>query len=201
MSVFKNGKFYHYEFNLDGRRRRGSTGTANKQQAIAEERRQRERLEKSYSQVIEDEAREQQRKTIQLAADEFLDGLQSQTPVADVRRVCPRACEQACSASSLVVEITPNVVKRYQADRLNEKAGPKTINDEVQLLLRLCGEQGALIRATLRRDKALKLALPPSPGPPVQRGREGADAGGGAEVAHAADARGPRVGFEHRSPG
>src|SRR5206468_11009184 len=64
------------------------------------------------------------------------------------------------------VEITPNVVKRYQADRLNQKAGPKTINDEVQLLLRLCGEQGVLIRATLRRDKALKLPLPPSPGRP-----------------------------------
>jgi hypothetical protein len=47
-------------------------GTANKQQAIAEERCQRERLEQSYSQVIEDESREQQRKTIQLAADEFL---------------------------------------------------------------------------------------------------------------------------------
>jgi hypothetical protein len=67
---------------------------------------------------------------------------------------------------SLVVEITPNVVKRYQADRLKEKAGPKTINDEVQLLLRLCGQQGVLIRATLRRDKALKLPLPPSPGRP-----------------------------------
>jgi integrase len=66
----------------------------------------------------------------------------------------------------LVVEITPNVVKRFQADRLKEKAGPKTINDEVQLLLRLCGEQGILIRATLRRDKALKLPLPPSPGRP-----------------------------------
>lgn len=64
MSVFKNGRFYHYEFKLDGRRRRGSTGTANKQQAIPEERRQREGLEKSYSQVIEAEAREQQRKTI-----------------------------------------------------------------------------------------------------------------------------------------
>jgi len=67
---------------------------------------------------------------------------------------------------SLVVEITPNVVKRYQADRLNEKAGPKTINDEVQLLIRLCGEQGVLVRATLRRDKALKLPLPTSPGRP-----------------------------------
>lgn len=62
MSVFKNGRFYHFEFKLDGRRHRGSTGTANKQQAIQEERRQRERLEKSYSQVLEEETREQQRK-------------------------------------------------------------------------------------------------------------------------------------------
>jgi hypothetical protein len=53
-----------------------------------------------------------------------------------------------------VVEITPSVVKVYQA---------KTTTDEVQLLPRLCGEQGVLVRATLRRDKALKLTLPPSP--------------------------------------
>ena len=72
MSVFKNGKYYHYEFVLNGRRRRGSTGTASKPQAIKEERRQRERLEKTYSQVIEEEAREQQQKTIKEAADEFL---------------------------------------------------------------------------------------------------------------------------------
>src|SRR4051794_8242543 len=72
MSVFKNGTFYHYEFQLDGRRHRGSTGTGSKAQAIAEEHRQRERLEKSYSQVIEEEARDQRRKTIQQAADDFL---------------------------------------------------------------------------------------------------------------------------------
>jgi hypothetical protein len=66
--------------------------------------------------------------------------------------------------SSLVVEITPKVVKRYQTDRLKEHAGPKTINDEVMLLLRLCGDQGDLIRVKLRREKSLKLKLPPSPG-------------------------------------
>jgi integrase len=163
MSVFKNGKFYHFEFQMDGRRYRGSTGTTSKPQAIAEERRQRERLEKSYSQVIEEESREQQRKTIQLVADEFLADYR-------VKHESPAFAEYALGHVTrllgdwLVVEITPNVVKRYQADRLNEKAGPKTINDEVQLLLRLCGEQGVLIRATLRRNKALKLSLPPSPG-------------------------------------
>src|SRR5579862_6255364 len=73
MSVFKNGKFYHWEFQKYGRRYRGSTGTTNKSQAIAEERRQRERLEKSYSQVLEEESRGQQRKTIQQATDEFLE--------------------------------------------------------------------------------------------------------------------------------
>src|ERR1039458_4990907 len=72
MCVFKNGKFYHYEFTLDGRRHRGSTGTANRDQAVTEESRQRERLEKSYGQILEQEGREQQRKTIQFAADEFL---------------------------------------------------------------------------------------------------------------------------------
>ena len=47
---------------------------------------------------------------------------------------------------------------------MTEKAGPKTINDEVLLLLRLCGDQGDLIRARLRRENALKLKTPPSPG-------------------------------------
>jgi integrase len=165
MSVFKNGTFYHYEFVLDGRRRRGSTGTANKQLAIAEERNQRERLEKSYGQILEEENREQRRKTIKQAADEFLADYKLKHQSATFA-IYALGHVSRLLGGSLVVEITPNVVKRYQADRLSEKAGPKTINDEVQLLLRLCGEQGALIRATLRRDKALKLALPPSPGRP-----------------------------------
>ena len=165
MSVFKNGRFYHFEFKLDGRRPRGSTGTANKSQAIAEERRQRERLEKSYSQFVEEESREQQRKTIQLAADEFLTDYRAKHRSATFAEYALGHVSRRLGGN-LVAEITPQVVKRYQADRLREKAGPKTINDEVQLLLRLCGEQGVLIRATLRRDKALKLTLPPSPGRP-----------------------------------
>ena len=130
MSVFKNGKFYHYEFKLYGRRRRGSTGTASKPQAIAEERRQRERLKKSYSQILEEEGREQQRKTIQFAADEFLEDYRA-------KHQSPTFAEYALGhvtrllGDRLVVEITPNVVKRYQTDRLNEKASSKSINDEL----------------------------------------------------------------------
>lgn len=163
MSVFKNGTFYHYEFVLNGRRHRGTTGTASKPQAIKEERRQRERLEKSYSQVIEDETREQQRKTIREAADEFLVDYASKHESATYAVYALGHVSDFLGAR-LIVEITPTVVKRYQMNRLAEKAGPKTINDEVMLLLRLCGDQGDLIRVKLRRDKSLKLKLPPSPG-------------------------------------
>jgi integrase len=163
MSVFKNGKFYHYEFFLDGHRHRGSTGVANKAQAIQEERRQRERLEKSYSQVIEEEAREQRRKTINQAADEFLIEYKAKHE-APTFAVYALGHVTDHLGKKLVVEITPTVVKSYQTARLAAKAGPKTINDEVLLLLRLCGDQGDLIRAKLRREKALKLATPPSPG-------------------------------------
>jgi integrase len=163
MSVFKNGTFYHYEFVLNGRRRRGSTGTANKPQAIKEERRQRERLEKSYSQVIEEEAREQEQKTIREAADEFLVDYALKHESATFA-VYALGHVTKSLGRKLIVEITPTVVKRYQRDRLAEKAAPKTVNNEVVLLLRLCGDQGDLIRVKLHREKSLKLKLPPSPG-------------------------------------
>jgi len=123
MSVFKNGRLYHYEFQLDGRRHRGSTRTANKQQAIVEERRQRERLEKSYSQVLEEEAREQQRKTIHEAADEFLLDYKLKHESATFA-VYALGHVTGHLGKKLVVEITPTVVKRYQIDRLAEEAGP-----------------------------------------------------------------------------
>ena len=163
MCVFKNGKLYHYEFVVDGRRHRGSTGTADRDEAVREETRQRERLEKSYSQVIEEEGRKHRRKTIQQASDDFLIEykVKHESPTFAVYALGHVADHLG---KKLVVEITPTVVKSYQASRLAENAGPKTINNEVLLLLRLCGDQGDLIRARLRRDKAMKLATPPSPG-------------------------------------
>jgi methionine synthase I (cobalamin-dependent) len=110
MSVFKNGRFYHYEFRLDGRRHRGSTGTTSKPQAIAEERLQRERLEKTYSQVIQEETREQQRKTIQQAADEFLVEYKAKHE-APTFAVYALGHVTAHLGKKLVVEISPTVVR------------------------------------------------------------------------------------------
>ena len=69
------------------------------------------------------------------------------------------------SCSKIPCERGSRGIYAVQADAFSPDAfSPKTINDEVLLLLRLCGDQGDLIRAKLRREKAMKLALPPSPG-------------------------------------
>jgi integrase len=122
-------------------------------------------LEKSYGQVIEEEARQQRRKTIQEAADEFL---VEYTAKHESSTFAVYALGHVTDhmGKKLVVEITPTVVKGYQTARLAEQAGPKSINNEVLLLLRLCGDQGELIRSRLKRAKALKLKVGPSPGKP-----------------------------------
>jgi hypothetical protein len=57
----------------------------------------------------------------------------------------------------MIVDGDESIVLDYQEQRLREKAAPKTINEEVGVLLRLLGERGELIRAGLRKQKSLKL--------------------------------------------
>src|SRR5664279_2999802 len=109
MCIFKNGTFYHYEFTLDGRRHRGSTGTADRDEAVREESRERDRLEKSYGQILEEENREQRRKTIQEAADEFLEDYRAKHQSATFAEYALGHVSKLLGGS-LVVEITPNVV-------------------------------------------------------------------------------------------
>ncbi|MGO9012866.1 MAG: tyrosine-type recombinase/integrase [Bryobacteraceae bacterium] len=163
MSVFLVGKYYHYNFILDGRRHKATTGKTSKQAAQKVERDVRMRLESGYSEVVQQEERAQGRKTITEAADEFLEAYKAKhrSPVfaeyalGHVKRLL---------GDRLVLEVTPGTAKKYQTDRLTEKAAPKTVNEEVALLLRLCGDQGELVRARLKREKCLKLKTDPSPG-------------------------------------
>ena len=163
MSVFRIGRFYHYDFVLDGRRHKATTGKTSKVAAQAVEHKERVRLESGYSESVQQEEREQGRRTIKAAAAEFL-----KEYVAKHR--APTFAEYALGhverllCDHLVLEVTPGMVKRYQTDRLHEKASPKTVNEEVALLLRLCGEQGDLMRTRMRREKSLKLKVAPSPG-------------------------------------
>jgi len=165
MSVYRNGKYYHYEFVIEGRRYRASTGKTSKQAAEKVERDVRMRLESGYSEVVQQEERAQGRKTIKQAADEFFEAYKAKHRSAIFAEYKLKRVVELLG-THLVVEITPGIVKRYQTERLTAKAAPKSINEEVGFLLRLCGDQGELIRSRLRREKALKLKVDPSPGRP-----------------------------------
>jgi hypothetical protein len=163
MSVFLIGKFYHYDFVLDGRRYKATTGKTSKQAAQRVERDERMRLESGYSEIVQREERAQGRKTIKEAAAAFLVEYRAKHDAVKFAEYALGHVKRLLG-SRLVLEVTPGVVKQYQTDRLTEKASPKTINDETAMLLRLCGDQGDLIRSRLRREKALKLKVDESPG-------------------------------------
>jgi integrase len=163
MSVFLIGKFYHYDFVLDGRRYKATTGKTSKQAAQRVERDERMRLESGYNEVVQREERAQGRKTIKEAAAAFLVEYRAKHDAVKFAEYALGHVKRLLG-SRLVLEVTPGVVKQYQTDRLTEKGSPKTINDETAMLLRLCGDQGDLIRSRLRREKALKLKVEESPG-------------------------------------
>jgi integrase len=165
MSVQKRGPFFHYDFWYQGKRYQGSTQQRSKLKAVAEEARIRERIESAsdFERTLKSEARQQRRRTVKQAAEDYFTDYK-------VRHRSLTFAEHALGhikrflGDLLLGEVTPLVVKTYQTSRLAEKGGPKTINEEVQFLLRLCGEQGDWIRAQLKREKSLKLKTPPSPG-------------------------------------
>jgi hypothetical protein len=164
MSVYLIGKIYHYDFVLDGRRYKASTAKTTKQAAQKVERTERMRLESGYSESVRQEEQEHGRQTIKASSEAFLAEYVAKHPQTLAEYKLKRVVELL--GDRLVLEITPSIVKRYQADRLIAKAAPKTINEEVALMLRLCGDQGDLIRSRLRRERALKLKVDASPGKP-----------------------------------
>jgi integrase len=112
----------------------------------------------------EDEAREHERKTVNNAVDEFLKDYKATHPRSATFADYGFRAVKRLLGGVLVVEVTDTVVTRYQAGRRTEGASPKTINDEVALLLRACGDHGDVVRLRLKRKKALKLKTPASPG-------------------------------------
>jgi hypothetical protein len=121
----------------------------------AEQNRRRE-LERGFN-GVEDHREDRIRRIREIAA-EYLDqycvrhksGVFARYAVANITRHL---------GESMAVDVTEKTVKKYQTERLKESAAPKTINEEVGFLLRLLGETGDVIRARLRREKTLKLAV------------------------------------------
>jgi len=141
---------------VDGRQcsaRRHQSDIEDRRQAPAEQKRRRE-LEEGFNSI--EDRRDERIGTIQEVAKDYLDGYVLRNRSGTFAEYAIGHLTRFLGAT-MIVDADEAVVLSYQEQRLREKAAPKTINEEVGFLLRLLGERGELIRARLRKQKALKL--------------------------------------------
>jgi integrase len=156
MAVFKRGKVWWYEFIFAGRRVRESVKTHSKTVAKLAEQKRRREFEEGFNGL--EDTRDERIKSMKEPAAAYLAEYKLRHrsvtfAVYAVGNVTRHLGEL------MAVDVTDKTVKTYQTARLKEKAAPKTINEEAGFLLRLLGEAGEPIRARLRRQKSLKLAI------------------------------------------
>jgi integrase len=161
MAVYKRGGVWWYKFRFAGRMIRESAKTESKTVARHAEKQRTRELEEGYNNI--GDRREERIQPISAIAKDYLDeyklkhrsGTFATYAVGHVVRHLGKL---------LAVDTSPDVVRQYQIARLKEKASPKTINEEVGILLRMLGERGDAIRLMLKREKNLRLRVRPSVG-------------------------------------
>jgi integrase len=158
MGVYRRGETYWYKFYFANKLIRESAKTSSKTLAKEAEKNRRRDLEKGYN-GLATEDRSRRVLTFQEAAEAF------KADYAPRHRPHSVTYMKYCIGhlnvhlgNLMLVEIGIDTVLSYQKARLLEKASPKTINEEVMVLLQIMREMGDLIRVKMRRDKTLKLA-------------------------------------------
>jgi len=154
MSLFKRGKTWWYEFWFAGRRIQESTKTTSKTLAKNAEQKRRRELEQGFNSL--QDQRQEQIRTLKEVAHDYLEsyGLRNRSTtfaayaVGHVVRLL---------GDKMIVDANDDLIREYQDQRLRESAAPKSINEEVGFLLRLLGDRGDVIRARLKKQKALRL--------------------------------------------
>jgi integrase len=161
MSVFKRGDVWWYKFRFAGRMIRESAKTESKTVARNAEHERRRELEEGYNNI--GDRRDERIQPVSALVKAYLEEY-------PLKHRSFTFAEYALGhvvrhlGKLLVVDVSPDTVKQYQVARLKEKVSPKSINEEVGFLLRVLGERGDAIRGILRRERSLKLRVPPSPG-------------------------------------
>jgi integrase len=151
----KQSAIWWYHFTFAGRHIQESSKSTRKTIATEAEKKRRLDLEKDFND-IEDKRHERVRSIKDLAA-EFKEGYKLRNPKSSTFVEYALGHVSRILGAASTVDITDASVKDYQTSRLKEKASPKSINEEVGLLLRILGERGDFLRAKLKRRNALKL--------------------------------------------
>jgi integrase len=152
----KAASVWWYKFYFAGQYIRESAKTTSKTLAKQAEQKRHRDLEEGFNGLVD--RRDDRIRTLSELAGAYLTGYK-------LRARSGAFAEYALGhvtrhlGKTMAIEVTEKTVTEFQTARLKEKAAPKTINEEVGFLLRLLGEQGDGIRAKMRRQKSLKLAV------------------------------------------
>ena len=157
MSLLKRGKIWWYEFWFAGQRIQKSSKSSSKTVARAAKQRRRRELEEGFNNY--EDVRQERVRTIRELGEEYLASYSLRNPESAVFAKYAVAHVQRLLGDRMLVEVSEQTVKGFQDKRLQEKAAPKTINEEVGFLLRLLGDTGDFLRVRLRKRKLLKLKV------------------------------------------
>lgn len=157
MALFQRGNVWWYEFWFAGQRIRESSKSTSKTVAKDAEKNRKRELEEGFNNIIDQ--RQQRVRTFRDMADEFFDGYKLRLPDSAVFADYAIEHLKRLLGGKMLVDFSEAVVIKYQNDRLDEGAAPKTINEEVGFLLRILGEPGDILRVRLRKKKMLKLKV------------------------------------------
>ena len=161
MALYKRGETWWYEFVYAGQRIQESAKTKSKTVAAEAQRIRRRELEQGYNGSI-DRRKERVRSLSDLAAEYLGEYALKHRAVTFATYALNHVMRHL--GQKMVAEIGDKAVKDYQIARLQEKAAPKSVNEEVGFLLRIMGSSGEVLRAQLRRQKLLKLKVSQQPG-------------------------------------
>jgi integrase len=161
MALYRRGKTWWYQFIYAGRRIQESAKTTSKTVAREAERKRHRELESRFN-AIDERPRDRVRTLADLAGGYLKEYRLKHEAIAFAEYAVGHVLRHL--GEKMLVEIGDKAVRAYQMARLEEKAGPKSINEEVGFLLRIMGERGDLLRSELRRQKILKLKVSTQPG-------------------------------------
>jgi integrase len=147
-----------YHFTFAGRRIQESSKSTRKTIALSAEKERRLELERTFN-SIEDRRKDRIRPMGEIA-DAYLVEYKARHKSVTFAEHAIRHIKRLLG-SVLTADVSDSTIKDYQTARLNEKAAPKTINEEVGFALRLLEDQGDVIRVKMRRKKTLRLQVGP----------------------------------------
>ncbi len=157
MSLFRRGDVWWYEFWFSGRRIQESSKSMSKTVAKAAEQRRRRELAEGYNSF--EDMRHERVRTVNEVATDFLASYRLRNPRSARFATYAALHLQRLLGDLMIVEVAEQTVKEYQDQRLREDASPKSVNDEVGILLRIMDDAGDLLRIRLKKKRLLKLKV------------------------------------------